>query len=143
MITHLAICVSSEWHTLRRNVLHFLKEWQLYMVGLSVIHNILKASSMIIHLQFGFHLQFRNFRERNCNISLRCPQPLQPIAKSFATMTWLTVTEYLCHKWSWICNHNPVLSSFIFHHRVCYKSKATGDSCGARTAYSSGAPEFI
>ena len=52
---------------------------------------------MIIHLQFGFHLQFRNFREHDCNISLRCPQPLQPIAKSFATMTLLTVTEYLSH----------------------------------------------
>jgi hypothetical protein len=50
---------------------------------------------MIIHLQFGFHLPFRNFREHDCSISLRCSQPLQPIAKSVATMTWLTVTEYL------------------------------------------------
>ena len=33
------------------------------------------------------------------------------------TMTWLTVMEYLCHKWSRICStcrkHFPVLSSFM------------------------------
>jgi len=34
-----------------------------------------------------------------------------------ATMTWFTVTEYLCQKWPRKCsvcrNHNPVLSSFM------------------------------
>jgi len=34
-----------------------------------------------------------------------------------ATMTWLTVMEYLCHKWPRICStcpkHFPVLSSFM------------------------------
>jgi len=43
-----------------------------------------------------------------------------------ATMTCLTVTEYLDHKWPWICsgcrNHNPVLSSFITYNRVCNKN---------------------
>jgi len=38
-------------------------------------------------------------------------------------MTWLTVTEYLCHKWPRICSicriHFPVLSSFMIYHRVC------------------------
>ena len=33
-----------------------------------------------------------------------------------ATMAWLTVMEYLCHKWPWICStclkHFPILSSF-------------------------------
>jgi hypothetical protein len=36
---------------------------------------------------------------------------------AFATMTWLTATEYLCHKSPWICStcrkHFPVLSSFM------------------------------
>ena len=35
-------------------------------------------------------------------------------------MTWLTVTEYRCHKWQRIClvgrNHNTVLSSLITYH---------------------------
>ena len=41
-------------------------------------------------------------------------------------------------------NHNPVLSSFITYHPglLCDKSITTGVICGARTAYSSGAPEF-
>jgi hypothetical protein len=38
-------------------------------------------------------------------------------------MTWLTVMEYLCHKWPRICStyrkHFPVLSSFMTYHRVC------------------------
>jgi hypothetical protein len=33
-----------------------------------------------------------------------------------ATMTWFTITEYMCHKWPRICfvcrNHNPILSLF-------------------------------
>jgi len=40
-----------------------------------------------------------------------------------ATMTWLTVMEYLCHKWPRICStcrkHFPVLSSFMTFHLVC------------------------
>ena len=34
-----------------------------------------------------------------------------------ATTTWLTVLEYMCHKWPWVCStcrkHFPVLSSFM------------------------------
>ena len=37
-----------------------------------------------------------------------------------ATMTWLTVMEYLCHKWPRICStcrkHFPVLSSLVTYH---------------------------
>ena len=48
-------------------------------------------------------------------------------------ITWLTITEYLCHKWPRICSicchHNPVLSSFMTYHRVC---NTTGVTCGAR-----------
>ena len=37
-------------------------------------------------------------------------------------MTWLTVVEYLCHKWPRICStcrkHFPVHSSFVTYHRV-------------------------
>jgi hypothetical protein len=40
-----------------------------------------------------------------------------------ATITWLAVTEYQCHKWPRICsvyrNHIPVLSSCLAYHRVC------------------------
>ena len=47
-----------------------------------------------------------------------------------STMTWLNVTEYLCHKWPGIfpvCrNHNPVLSSFMTYHRMCNKNYTTG-----------------
>ena len=38
-------------------------------------------------------------------------------------MTWLTVMEYLCHKWPRICStcrkHFPVFSSFTTYHRIC------------------------
>jgi hypothetical protein len=56
-------------------------------------------------------------------------------------MTWLTVTEYLCHKWPRICsvcrNHNPVLSSFMTYQQVCNKSKTTRATCDAGTTHSS------
>ena len=45
------------------------------------------------------------------------------------TMTRLTATVYLCHKWLrvWsVCRkHNPVLSLFMTYHRVCNKSYTT------------------
>jgi hypothetical protein len=60
-----------------------------------------------------------------------------------ATMTCLTVTEYLCHKWQRICSvcryHYPVLSSFMTYHRVCNKSNTTGVNSGAGTEF---IPEF-
>ena len=41
----------------------------------------------------------------------------------FTTMTMLTISEHLCHKWPRIystwCKHVPVLSSCITFHRVC------------------------
>jgi hypothetical protein len=46
-------------------------------------------------------------------------------------MTWLTVTEYLSHKWPLIC-----------YHRLFNKNNTTGNTCGAGTAYPSGAHEF-
>ena len=54
-----------------------------------------------------------------------------------ATMTWLTVMEYQCHKWSWIRSifrkHFPVPSSFMTYHRVCNWSTATDVTSGAGT----------
>ena len=42
---------------------------------------------------------------------------------TIATRSWLTVLEYLCHKWPRICpvccNYNTVLSSFVTCHQVC------------------------
>jgi hypothetical protein len=62
-------------------------------------------------------------------------------------MTCLTVTEYPYHKWPQICcicrYHNSVLSSFVTVHRVCNTSNTTGATCGAETAYPSGALGFI
>jgi hypothetical protein len=61
-------------------------------------------------------------------------------------MTWLTVIEYLCHKWPRICStcrkHFPVRSSFMTYHRVCCWISTTGATIQAGTAYPSGAHEF-
>ena len=61
-------------------------------------------------------------------------------------MTWLTVVEYLCHKWPPICfvfrNHNPVLCSFITYLRICIKSSTGGATSVAGITYHSGAPQF-
>jgi hypothetical protein len=46
-------------------------------------------------------------------------------------MTWLTVTEYLSHKWPLIC-----------YHRLFNKNNTTGNTCEAGTADPSGAHEF-
>jgi len=57
------------------------------------------------------------------------------------------ITEYLCHKWSWICsvcrNHNPALSSFMTCYQRCDKSNSTDATSGAGIAYPSGAHGFI
>ena len=57
---------------------------------------------------------------------------------SQATMTWLTVTDYLYHKWPRICCvcrcHNLILSSFMTYHRLCNKSNMTGATSGAGTS---------
>ena len=61
-------------------------------------------------------------------------------------MTWLTVMEYMCHKWTRISStcrkHIQVLSSFITYHRVCTYINTTGVTNGAGTAYPSRAPEL-
>ena len=63
-----------------------------------------------------------------------------------ATITLLTVTENLCHKWPCICsiccNHSPVLFSFMTYHWVCSKSNTTCATCGAGTLYPSRAQRF-
>ena len=43
----------------------------------------------------------------------------------------------------YLCNHNPVLSSFMTYHRVSNKSNMMCGNSGAGTAYPSGAHEFI
>jgi hypothetical protein len=61
-----------------------------------------------------------------------------------ATMTWITVTQCQCHKWSRTCsvcrNHKPILSSFMTYHLVCTMSNTTDVTCGAGTSYTSGTP---
>jgi len=63
-----------------------------------------------------------------------------------ASMTWLTGTEYLFHKWPHICsfcrNHKSVLSSFMTYHRICNNSNTTDATNRAETANPSGAAEF-
>ena len=57
-------------------------------------------------------------------------------------MTWLTLAEYLCHRWPWLCSvsgsHYLVLrSSLMSYHRICNKSKTTSATSGTGTAYPS------
>ena len=66
----------------------------------------------------------------------------------FESLTWLTVTEYLCYK----CLTTDMtrlsqsqFSPFSIHDlftEVCNKNNTTGTSSGARTSYPSGASEF-
>lgn len=62
------------------------------------------------------------------------------------TMTWLTITVYLCHQLSRIfpvcCNQNAVRSSYMTQHGVCNKNTMMIATYGAGTAYHSGAPNF-
>ena len=62
---------------------------------------------------------------------------------TIAIMTWLTVTENMCHKWQRICStwrkYFPVISSFMTYHRVFSKSSTTGTTNG--TSYTSRAAE--
>ena len=70
-------------------------------------------------------------------------------------MTWLTIMEYLCHKWLRVfsvcrSNHNPALSSFMIYHWIFKKSNTTGanDRAGMVripefTFDYSGVPSFI
>ena len=52
-------------------------------------------------------------------------------------MTWLTVIEYLCHKWPRICSfcrsYNSVLSLEMTYYLVCNKSNTPGATCGEWT----------
>ena len=61
------------------------------------------------------------------------------LRKFYSRHPWLTVLEYLCHKWPLICstcrNHFPVLSSFMTYFRVCNWINTTGTTSGAGTAY--------
>jgi hypothetical protein len=68
----------------------------------------------------------------------------QDLRSTPMTMTWLTVTEYLCHKWSSIsftCRKQSP-SSFLIHHQVCSYSSTAGTTSGEGTAYPSGVAEF-
>jgi hypothetical protein len=60
-----------------------------------------------------------------------------------ATMTWLTVTQYLWHRRPWLVslcrNHNPALCSYVTYHWSVDKSYNT---VGTGTDYLSGASEF-
>jgi hypothetical protein len=62
------------------------------------------------------------------------------------SMTWLTVTVYLCYQHQCISsvyfNHNPVITSRMTDHRVCIKSKTTGATSGGGITYPFESPEF-
>ena len=65
---------------------------------------------------------------------------------TLATMTWLTVTEHIYHKWPRICSicrkHLLVLSAFTNYYRVCNYINKKGTTSGAGSAGPSGAPRF-
>ena len=61
-----------------------------------------------------------------------------------ATMTWMALMWYICHKWPWICStgrkHFHVLLSCMTYHRVCNYINTTGSTSGTGTVNTSGAP---
>ena len=62
-------------------------------------------------------------------------------------MTWLTVTEYICHRWPWLwsnCRKNfMALSLYMTYHRICNWSNTSGVvTSGEETIYPSGAHKF-
>ena len=64
-----------------------------------------------------------------------------------AIMTWLNVTEYLCHRWPRICpvfrSRNTGLNFFSYDLPPIFnKSNTTGVTSRTETTYSSGVPEF-
>ena len=87
------------------------------------------------------------------SILLRYPDSEYPLVSSnssciVATMTWLTSTEYLCHRWPQLCSvclsHNPVLlSTSMTYYLMFNQSKAIRATRGAGPAYPSGTLEFI
>jgi hypothetical protein len=80
----------------------------------------------------GSYLDFRDRRLLPTRMIMK-PRFLQCFTVD--TMTWWTVTEYLCS----VCrNHNPVTSPFMTYHRVCSKSNTTGATSGEETVYPSG-----
>ena len=65
---------------------------------------------------------------------------------TFTTMTWLTVTEYLCHKWPGYVLFVVITIRFFTHSWLITsffnKNNPQDATCGAgRTAYHSGAPK--
>jgi len=81
-----------------------------------------------------------------CSTEPNVPSSEVEVITTVATITWLTVTEYLCHKCPQMCSlcrtHSRVLSSFMNYHRFCNKSNTMGATCGTGTAYSSGERAF-
>jgi hypothetical protein len=97
-----------------------------------VLHTILLVLSIRILIWYGSYwlswsLHFENFM--------------------ISAINSLTFTESLCHTLPRICSlcryHNPTLYSFVTYHRICKTSSTTGVTCGTRTAFHSGAREFI
>jgi hypothetical protein len=77
---------------------------------------------------------------------VKLKSPLSLKSFTVASTTWLTTTEYLCHKWPRICsvsrNCNMILSSCITYYRVCNKSNTTVATYGTGNAYPPGKTEF-
>jgi hypothetical protein len=97
----------------------------------SYAYQLCCPSRRFVHLflvrSFNFTIHFENF--------------------TVVIITLLTVTEYLCHKWSRICsvcrNHKHVLYTFKTYHRICDKSSTTTcATSGAGIAYPYGTPAF-
>ena len=65
---------------------------------------------------------------------------------TIATRSWLTVLEYLCHKWPRICpvccNYNTVLSSFVTCHQVCSMLSHVEQTLLTRLEHMSSSPIF-
>jgi hypothetical protein len=83
---------------------------------------------MLINYRFAyirFPQKYNDFRDRGLLLTRKLLIQVFVMVKLsdhleslVSIMTWLTVMEYLCHKWPRICsvfrNHNPILSFFLY-----------------------------
>ena len=112
---------------------------------------------MLINYRFAYILfpqKYNDFRDRGLLLTrklliqvfvmVKLSDHLESLQSQI--MTWLTVMEYLCHKWPRICSvfryHNPILSFYTVYHSTGNKNNTMGIFSEAETAFPSRASEI-
>ena len=132
---------------------------QYYDFNFPIVNFSFMCSNILAALVYGAYIfqlirysracgSYQDFLDRWLLLTKKATEPSHNFESvTISSMTWVVVTEYLCHKWPRICsvcrNHNSVLSWFMTYHKVCHKSTTMGATFRAATAYPSAAPEFI